>query len=295
MLLDEIDAFCKVAAAGSLTQAARKLNIPKSTLSRAITRLEDATEVKLLQRSTRLVALTEEGRRFYEQVASHIAGIQDATSALRAYHEEPQGTLRLTMPPGPLHIFLSDVLLRFTTRYPRLSVEIDVSNRVVDLAAERFDCAIRATSRLREGTLVARKLGASELQLYAAPSYVARRGSPKNPDDLAQHDCVRFLLAEGQWPIKGPEGLRDFIFSGRLGTNDFELLHALVRSGAGIGPLPVMLATEDLLHGRLVRVLPDWSQPAGNIYIVYPGGRHVPPKVAVFRDFVVEAFKQLRF
>ncbi|NUO51065.1 MAG: LysR family transcriptional regulator [Polyangiaceae bacterium] len=292
MLLDEIEAFVHVVEAGSFTAAAKKLGVPKSTLSRAISRLEDATRVRLLSRSTRTLGLTEPGERFFAQVGPHVGGLKDAMNLLGDAEEEPQGLLRVTMPVDVGEGLLGEIIARFLCRYPKVQVEVDVSARLVNLVEEGFDVAIRASTKLKDSSLIAKKLVATSLQLFAAPTYLARRGTPKTFADLSSHDAV-LTSQQGFQALFGKPGSR-FPAKARLYAADFSFLRQALRAGAGIGPLPVFIPRGDVASGSLVRVLPEWSKPAGIIYVVYPGQKHVPKKVIAFRDFVADAFSRMR-
>jgi DNA-binding transcriptional LysR family regulator len=286
-MLDEIDRFVRVVEAGSFTAAAKSLGVPKSTLSRALARLEDAARVRLLSRSTRALALTDEGRRFYEQVVPHVEGLRDALSVLADEEEQPHGRLRITLPSDLGESLASDLLSRFVARYPRIQLEVDISARVVNLVDEGYDAAIRASTRLKDSSLVARRLGQSELHFYASPHYVARRGAPTSLDDLGRFELLVHPSATAE--LYGETASR-IAAATRLSTSDFNFLRGAIRSGAGIGVLPAFLAQPDIVEGRLVRVVPDWSQPAGTVWFVYPSGKHAPKKVLALRDFLVEAF-----
>ncbi len=290
--LDEIAVFVHVVQAGSFTAAARQRNVPKSTLSRAVSRLEETMRSRLLQRSSRKIALTEAGRAFYDRAAPHVAGLRDAAEALD-HDDQPQGTLRITAPADAGNAFLGDLLVRFAARYPRLRVDVDLSARKQNLIEEGFDAALRASASIDDPSLVARRLATPEMRLFAAPSYLARRGTPATPADLKDHDCVLFRPVDGQneWAFIGPDGAEHRIkVTGRIGCNDFSFVRAVAVAGAGIALLPAFRDAPDF--DGLVRVMPVWSRPAANFYFVYPAQRHVPRKVIVFRDFVLEAFGQ---
>ena len=292
--LDEIAVFVHVVKAGSFTAAAEQRGVPKSTLSRAVTRLEEAMHARLLRRSARLLALTEAGRALFDRAAPHIAGLEDAAESALAGEDQPQGTLRLTAPVDTGEGFLADLLVRFTARYPLLHVEVDLSSRKVNLVEEGFDVALRASERLEDTSLVARRVATGELHVFAAPAYLARRGTPAVPEDLVDHECVLFRPVDGTdtWQLQGPGGESTVKVSGRIGSNDFSFVRSVVRSGAGIGGFPAFIAARDVTEGHLVRILPAWSRTAGTLYIVYPASPHLPKKVTAFRDFVVESFAQ---
>ncbi|MFT3773430.1 MAG: LysR family transcriptional regulator [Minicystis sp.] len=293
--LDEIAAFVHVVKAGSFTSAARQRGVPKSTLSRAVTRLEEAMHARLLRRSSRKIALTDAGRTFYDRAEPHIAGLNDAAESALAREDQPQGVLRITAPVDAGEAFLSELLVRFTARYPLIRVEVDLSSRFVNLVEEGIDVALRAAPKLNDATLVARRIGGTEVHLFASPAYLARRGTPNDPDDLADHDFVLFRPLDGknEIVIEGPEGERRVMVAGRIGAGDFSFIRATLRVGAGIGMLPAFSAARDIAEGNLVRVLPAYSRTAGTLHVVYPVQKHVPQKVAVFRDFVLENARML--
>jgi DNA-binding transcriptional LysR family regulator len=298
-MLDEIERFVCVVEAGSFTAAARKLGLPKSTLSRALARLEDATRVQLLRRNTRSIALTDEGQRFFALVAPHVAGLQDALGQLADEEAQPSGLLRLTMPADLADSVLSELLTRFATRYPRIEVEVEVSSRLVNLLDEGYDAAIRAAVRLQDSALVARKLGISELWLYASPTYLARRGTPTTLSDLATHELALHPLVSTYEEIGSLVARTSALTSDgsakkpRFSSTDFSFLRGTIRGGGGVGALPSFIAQADVADGRLVRVVPEWSRPAGSIWFVYPSAKHAPKKVLLLRDFLAETFTQL--
>jgi DNA-binding transcriptional LysR family regulator len=292
--LDEIAVFVHVVKAGSFTAAARQRGVPKSTLSRAVTRLEEAMRARLLRRSSRAIALTDAGRAFYDRTEPHIAGIADAAESSLTHEDQPQGVLRVTAPVDVGESFLADMLVCFTHRYPRLQVEVDLSSRRVNLLEEAFDVAIRAAGRLDDASLVAKRIGSTSAHLFASPAYLARHGTPEEPEDLAKHECVLFRPkdAKNEWTLEGPDGQqRTVTVHGRIAGGDFSFLRSALRAGGGIGVLPSFSAIRDLADGNIVRVLPEWTRAAGTLYVVYPLSPHLPVKVKVFRDFVLEAAK----
>lgn len=288
MYLDEIEAFVRVVEAGSFTAAARQLTVPKSTLSRALSRLEDATKTRLLRRSTRSIALTEVGRRFFDQVEPHVAGLRDAVATLSDSEQDPRGLLRITMSVDVAEVLMAEILHRFCQRYPNLQVEVDVSGRFVNLLEEGFDVAIRGAHKLKDSSLVARKILPVELGLFAAPAYLAAHTSPRSVGDLAKHDVVLFHAPGTRADMLG---LRESVDMAkvRLVSGDFTFTRAMLVAGAGIGPLPCFHARRHVDEGSLVRVLPDWSRTTGGIYVVYPSAKHTPKKVTLLRDFAQQA------
>jgi DNA-binding transcriptional LysR family regulator len=286
MDLNLLGLFVAVAETGSFSEAARKLGLPKSSVSRGVARLEADVGAQLLHRTTRHVTLSTAGTALYERAAPLLASLKEAVGALPEREETPSGELRLTAPHDMGATFLPAVIARFTARYPSVRVDCRLTNRNVDLVAEGFDLALRAASaKLADSSLTVRRLGTLDVQLFASPTYLARRGTPRTPEDLAQHDFVAF---------------RGFKYSGELGLSeknarvlgdDMLFLREAVKAGSGIGLLPTFLAQADVTSGQLARVLPRYTQPSTALVMLYPRTQHVPRKVSAFRDFLLEFLK----
>jgi DNA-binding transcriptional LysR family regulator len=287
---DELAVFVQIAEAGSLTAAARRLGVPKSTVSRALARLEDALGTALVRRQSRGPALTDQGRQLAALAAPHVAGLRDAALALGRGVEEPYGTLRVTAPVDIAQVVIGPILPAFQARYPRVAIEVDVALRYVDLVGEGFDAALRVSTRpLPSSTLVARKVASIEIGLYAGTTYLARRDSPRRVEDLAAHDHVLFQPQRGRakLTLEG-RSRQEITVQGRLGGNDFFFLREAIVAGAGIGPLPWFVARSELESGRLQRVLPAIGVKSASVYWVQPPARPTPRKLEAFRDFVLE-------
>jgi DNA-binding transcriptional LysR family regulator len=289
MDLNDLDLFVAVAEASSFSGAAKKLGLPKSSVSRGIARLEGELGVRLVQRTTRQVSLSSAGAALHERVAPQLAQLKKAVGDLPEAEEKPSGHLRISAAVDFGITLLPELLSTFVSRCPSVSVEVNVSNKVVDLVADRYDLAFRATGgRLKDSSLVAKRAGPVVLQLVASPSYLARRGTPRVPADLATHEWVLFRKA-GKLRLEGPGGeTADFEPSGRLAGDEMFFIKEAVRAGAGIGMLPTFLLERELASGALVRVLPRWIFPTGALWIVTPGGDHLPKKTAAFREFAIE-------
>jgi DNA-binding transcriptional LysR family regulator len=300
-MLDDLEAFVRVVEAGSYTAAAAQVGVPKSTLSRAITRLEAQTKMRLLRRSTRVVALTEEGRTLYDSAGPHLSGLVDALERVKSRADEPTGTLRITTVADIGETVLAELLPRFLQRFPKLSVEVDQSVRVVNLVEEGYDVALRAARKL-DDNLVAKRLGESVIRLFAAPTYLSRHGWPKSEAELLAHERVvpPFMGGPGRARSRRVGATFELFEGARTRCMDFTLLRHLLREGAGIGPLPEFLAARDVEEGRLEHVLPSWSFGGGpraggaTLWLVYPKTPHLAPKVRAFRDFVLEALRSRR-
>lgn len=289
--LDDLAVFVAVGESGSFSAAATRLGLPKSSVSRAIARLEASMGVSLVHRTTRHVALSTAGNALYEKVAGPIRAIRQSLGELPEREEAPSGHLRVTAAVDFGGAVLSEITARFVARYPGVEVEARLTNQNLDLVAEGIDVALRISlRRLKDSTLQARKACPIILQLFASPAYLARRGAPRQPRDLESHDWVRF---RGAGPVRleaqGEEAVA-ILPRGRIEGDDMTFVRGAILGGAGIGIVPIFLADADVLAGRLVRVLPKWNIPAGDLWIVSPGAR-APRKVTAFTDMVVETLK----
>ena len=287
--LAEMAVFARVAEARSFTAAARELGMTKSAVSKQVARLEAHLGLRLLNRSTRRLSLTEAGAAFLGGCQQMVAEAEQAEQAVSFLAAAPRGTLSLNAPVsfGTLHILPG--LAEFLAAYPELRVEVTLNDRVVDLVEEGFDAAVRIR-KLEDSALVARRLATSRRVLAAAPDYLRRHPAPARLEDLAAHDCLIYAYQrEGPlWRLEGPEGPREVKVSGRLQVNNGDALMAAAIGGAGIAYLPTFLCGDALREGRLARVLPDWCDREDSISVIYPQGRNLLPKVRVFVDFMAE-------
>lgn len=289
MDLNLVAVFEAVARTGSFSVAARELGIPKSSASRAIARLEGELRVQLLFRTTRRVSLSEAGTQLYDRVTPLLRSMRSALGEIPQREEAPSGTLKVTAPVDLGVLFLAEVVARYTARYPAVSVDLRLSGRVVDLVGEGFDVALRVASKLQDSTLVARRAAPVLFQLFASPTYLARRGTPRTEEELDDHDWIVFRGGPQKLQVAGlrqAERRRP-----RIVCDDLLFVRDAVRSGAGIGILPTFVAEADVLAGALVRIVPRFEQPAGNLYVVTPAAKHVPGKVTAFRELVLELLR----
>ncbi|HTJ44374.1 MAG TPA: LysR substrate-binding domain-containing protein [Kofleriaceae bacterium] len=282
--LSEIGVFVKVVQTGSFSQAARDLGLPKSTVSRKVSQLEERLGARLLQRTTRKVALTEVGAMYHERCARILPELEDAERAVTELQDVPRGLLRVAAPSR--FDLLGPVVAEMLAKFPDVRVEVVCSDRVVDLIDEGFDVAIRAGS-LSDGSLIARRLMDSIPHvIVAAPSYVEAHGSPDSPDELADHECLIFSgnRDRSTWRFKKGGKQVEVQVTGRCSINDFDLLRQAALAGHGIARLPAQMACPDLRDERLVRVMTDWNTTEVPLSIVYPSTRHLSPKVRAFID-----------
>jgi DNA-binding transcriptional LysR family regulator len=282
MDLEEIVIFTKVVQAGSFTRAARELATPKSTVSRKVSDLEARLGARLLQRTTRKLGLTDAGRVYFEHGARIAAELDAAQSAVSRMQSTPSGQLRVT---APLHFgFLGAIVAELLEAHPRLSVELVCTDRIVDLVAEGFDLAIRAGAPA-DSSLVRKKLAESPRLLVASAGYLARRGRPRAPADLAEHECALFGAGR-TWALSRAGKTQSVAVSGRIAANDLDVVMAAVIAGRGIAIVPDFLCGAPLADGRLEQVLPDWTAPSVSVSALYPSTRHLAPKVAAFLELL---------
>ncbi|MGD8860034.1 MAG: LysR substrate-binding domain-containing protein [Myxococcales bacterium] len=287
MELDETRAFVRVARAGSFTAAARLLGVPKSTLSRQLTRLEERLGTRLLHRTTRKLAMTEAGADFYARCAPAIEALEQAERDLLDRGTAPRGTLRVAAPFDFARDWLSPLLADFHARYPQVELRVDVSPRRVDLIEEGYDVAIRG-GYLDDSSLVSRKLASSALIFCASPDYLCGRSRPEGLDDLRGHPLASFASPPGGFPIDGPQGRERLEATAWLVINEWGSLRRIALSCAGIVLVEVHSVAEDLAAGRLERVLPRHAALGGGLYAVFPSGRHMSAKLRAFIDFLAE-------
>jgi DNA-binding transcriptional LysR family regulator len=273
----------------SFTRAARVLGQPKSTVSRKIAELEEQLGVRLLQRTTRAVKATDLGEAYYERCTRIVAEAAEANAAVASAGAAPQGLLRLTAPVTFGATFLGEVVTHFLATYPGASVETVLTDRRVDLVGEGFDLAIRIGSRVQESSFFVRRLGPTRLVLAASPAYLARRGEPRAPGELREHDCLLYgeLPQAASWVFAGPEGPVTVPVAGRLVANNAALVRSAALAGLGVARLPFFQAAPEIEAGRLRAVLPTWSPAVASVFAVYPNNRHLSPKVRAFLDCLV--------
>ncbi|MFN3566365.1 MAG: LysR family transcriptional regulator [Burkholderiaceae bacterium] len=292
----QLATFVSVAQRGSLSAAARHEGIAPAMVSRRLDALEARLGVKLLQRTTRRVSLTPEGAAFVEDCQRILTELEAAESAVSARGAEATGHLRVTAPAGFGRKYIAPLTAGFAGEHPRLHVSLDLSDRVVDLLAEGFDCAVRFGEQA-DNSLVRIKLGESLRVVVAAPSYLRRHGQPDHPTELAHHVC----LTLGDGAGAGPPPQRGWTFTidgapstvrvgGALACNDGAVLHEWALAGLGLAWRSLWEVGDDILAGRLIRVLDRYAAPPTNVYCVFPARKHLPLRVRLFVDKVKAAF-----
>jgi DNA-binding transcriptional LysR family regulator len=289
--LTSIRAFTRVVQHGNLAAAARELRLSRSAVSKYVIELERELGAQLLVRTTRSASPTENGQAYYERCIAILADLEEADRAVASLQSEPRGLLRVNAPMsfGTLH--LGRAVADFMERYPQLQIQFVLSDQQIDPVQEGFDVTLRIAD-LPSSSLIARKIAPAARVVCAAPSYLARRGLPKHPSELRDHDCLTYgYLATGnQWKLTGPDGDHWIQIPWTLCSNNGEVLRDAVVKGRGIALLPTFIVGADLQEGGLRSILADYRAPEISVYAIYPQTRHLSVKVRVFIDFLIERF-----
>jgi len=286
--------FTKVVEAGSFARAAERLGISTSVASRQVADLETHLQARLLNRTTRRLSLTESGQAFYDRALEVLAGLDEAEAAAAQHVAVPRGTIKLNaaLAFGILH--LAPVLDDYLARYPEVSIDVTLTDRVVDLVEEGYDLALRI-AELRNPTLVGRKIGVTHGVVCASPDYLKRHGVPRVPADLEQHNCLLYSYAPtfGEWTFRDRKGGEQTVrVAGNLRANNGNLLREAALRGVGLLREPSFQVDEDLRTGRLVPLLQDYAMHEIPMYAVYASRKHVSAKVRSFVDFLAGHFAQ---
>ena len=289
--LDDLAIFAAIAESAGITPAAKRLRLPKSSVSRALSRLEASLGVKLVHRTTRRFSLSTAGTALHERVAPLLESLEQSLQALPERDALPSGRLRLTMPVDFGATLGAELVTRFMARYPEVDVHAHLSNALVDIVGEGFDLAIRfAQQRLKDSSLIAVPVSSLSFQVFASARYLARHEPPRAPSELGSHAWVArrgepvLMLSNGSASARVKP-------RARLICDDMFFLRASLVASAGIGLLPAYVAEADVKRGTLMRVLPRWTVPSGRMWIVHASAPKLPAKVAAFRDFLVETLR----
>ena len=299
--------FARVVEAKSFTGAAAKLGVSKSVVSARVAALEERLRVRLLQRTTRKLALTPEGLALYESCARVVAAADEAARVADGAGDEPRGVLRVDAPVAFAEDYLAEPMAAYLARYPDVRIEISLSDKFVHLVDEGIDVAVRVASSLRGAGLVARKLAADRTVLVGAPAYLARRGTPVVPGDLVHHDCLVYSLLKvsQEWRFGGAGRGQEVLvpIEPRFRAASGAVLRRAALAGMGLAVLPSFMVAPDLAAGRLCPVVASFLPTRLGIYAAFPpgapgprrGSQRVPPKVRAFVDVLVAHFQTRRW
>ncbi|MFM0119128.1 LysR family transcriptional regulator [Paraburkholderia sp. RL18-101-BIB-B] len=288
--LSGIVAFVQTAEASSFVGASQRLGLSPSAVGKSVARLEQHLGVRLLQRSTRRVSLTDDGERFYERCRQILDALSEAEAMMLQANAAPRGRLRVTLPTIGYR-FLLPILPEFAERYPEIDLELDFNDRIVDVIEGGFDAAVRSGD-LPDSQLMAKRLGPFRFVLCASPGYLQRHGVPLAPADLARHACLRFRFPTSgklqHWAFRGLPEDAAARFPTALTCNNMEALRAAAELGLGVAYMPDFLARDAIRAGTLQNVLDDHLAHAGQFSVLWPSSRQLSPKLRAFVDFLSE-------
>lgn len=290
--LTELELFVKVAEVGSMGGAAEALGLSNAAASRHLAALEGRLKARLVERNTRRLYLTSEGQEFHERARAVLAELQDAETAINSSTLNPSGVLRVSASLSFSMQQIAPRLAHYHQLYPNVRVHIEVANRYLDMIENGIDVAIRNREFEPDSSITIRRLASTRRLLCASPAYLAARGTPLEPEDLARHDFLIYVLANHAHELRlssGPE-TRVVNIQGLLESNDGQVLRAAALSGLGILVQPSYIVYDDIVAGRLVPLLNDWDLPRIQINIAYPSRKHLSAKVRSFIDFMADEF-----
>jgi DNA-binding transcriptional LysR family regulator len=289
---DEIAALLAVASEGSFVAAGRLLQRHPTVVSKRVAAMEKRLGVRLIERSTRQVRMTDAGAQLEQRLRSAIGLITEAEQEASSGAAEVRGVLRLAVPAAMGRLWLAPMLPEFLKAHPHVSIVADYSERFVDIIAEGFDVAIRI-GELNDNRLIAKKLGDHRRILCASPAYIEEHGQPTTPQDLANHNCLRFsgFASFPEWRLSNGDRQETVVATGSITTNDSESLLAAARAGVGILGAGEWLMNRDIAAGQLVRVLPDWQLDVqGGIYLVRPSAKFSAATTLAFKEWIEAKF-----
>lgn len=290
--LTELELFVKIAESGSMGRAAESLGLSNPAASRHLAALENRLKARLVERNTRRLYLTSEGQEFYERARLVLAELQDAEAAVNRHTLNPSGVLKIS---ASLSFSLHQIaprLKRYHQLYPNLRVHVEAANRYLDMIDNGIDVAIRTREFEPDSNIMIRRLGSTRRILCAAPSYLAGRSLPRQPQDLLSHDFLVYVLANKSNELRLSRGseVETITVQGLLESNDGQVLRQAALDGMGILVQPSYIVYDDIVAGRLVPILNDWDLPRLQINIAYPSRKHLSAKVRSFIDFMVDEF-----
>lgn len=294
--LNDLAIFEEVIRAGGFSAAARKLSQPKASVSRAVQRLENDLTVRLIQRTTRSLRLTEAGELLYLQTHTSLQQLSDTLCRIKNMHEQPEGRLKITMPIEFGMFFMGSLIADFMQLYPQVHVQVELSSRLVNLIEEGFDLALRmGAGALQDSSLVAKKLGELPLKFYASPYYLGKHGRPDTLQTLTKHENILFRHTQQQTiqvnchVAKKASGSRTEIqLHGKLSVDHYSVMKDAAVAGAGIALMPPFMCHAEVLAGQLVHILEQQDVDTDQLFLVYPTRKHQPAAVKALIDFMTQ-------
>ncbi|WP_165314032.1 LysR family transcriptional regulator [Vibrio ziniensis] len=289
-----IPIFVAVVECGSFSLAAEKLGVTKSAISKRVTQLEDDLGIRLLNRTTRKLSLTEAGKRYYDHASQALALAQQGMDAVTELQGEPQGKLKITAPMSFGVLYIAPIIAEFLAQYPKVTIDLQLEDQMVDLIEGEFDLAIRI-GNLPISNLVAKRLVQCKSVLCASPDYLKKHGSPQKPSDLIDHNCLVYSYFRGgsEWTFEQQHNEFKVIPKGNFIVNNSEAIRRALIEGLGVGQLPTFLVSKDILSGKLISIMTAYSLPEHAIYAVFPERKHLPHKVRAFMEYVADKLGRL--
>jgi DNA-binding transcriptional LysR family regulator len=293
----EIELFVQVAETGSMSRAAEALNLSNASASRHLAALEERLGVRLVERNTRRLYLTETGQEFFQRAKGILGDLRDAESTVNAAALNPTGVLRVTSSLSFAMHHIAPLLREFTDRYPNVTVHVEAANRYLDIIDNNIDVAVRTREYEPDSNITIRRLGETRRILAASPGYLARHGFPRTLDDLQKHKLLIYVHANNPNELRFTKGdeHRSVSVHGLLETNDGQIVRAAALDGMGILVQPSYIIYDDIVAGRLVPVLDDWDLPHLTINLAYPSRKHLSAKVRAFIDFMAGHFEKMDY
>lgn len=289
MDLNDIVVFTRVAETKSFTGAAELLGLPKSTVSRKLAQLEERLGVRLVQRTTRKLALTDIGAAYYLRCAQIVSDVAAAEQVVTDMQATPRGRVRMTAPVDLSSKYLGAIIAEFLVEHVDISIELDASDRVVDLIEEGYDLAVRF-GPMPESTLIARKLCTLHQYMCAAPSYLAKRGTPTTIEELEEHDRLLFQpTSRTTWTLVNGEQTYEFGRPGHFSSNNIAAVRDVAVAGGGVALMSDFIVACDILQGKLVKIMPEWIGRETDMHAVYPARQNLPPRLQLFLDHLAKA------
>ena len=284
--------FRQVVELGSFAAASRQMNLSPAAVSKNIGELEDYLGVRLMNRTTRKMSLTESGSFYYEKISRTLDDLADADESVNNMQLVPKGTLRVSAPITVTLTSISKKIPEFLNKYPELSLDLQLDDRRIDIIKEGFDVALRGSDKLEDSSLVARKLMVMKHVLCCSQTYINSHGVPKSPEDLKNHNCIQFSLSDHatEWTFKKENSSVTIPIDGRYKVGSSLAVRDSLREGFGISLIPLMYVKEDITNGSLKTILNDWEYNETTLYAIYPSRRYLVSKVRAFVDFLIEEF-----
>ena len=291
--LSAMKLYCRIVDTGQLSIAADQLNLSKGAVSKQLAKLEAHLGGRLLNRTTRRLTPTEAGIAFYERAKQILESVEEAECVVTGLTTEPSGTLKINAPMSFGLLHMGELLAKYQQRYPKVTINITLHDRQIDLIEEGYDLALRIAT-LKDSSLIARKLAPCHLVKCASPAYLEKYGEPQKPRDLKNHQCLLYAYSDSvrSWTFEDKQGKKQLVsVDGPLIANNGNLICDAIVNGMGIARLPTFIIGDAIRNGDAKIILDDWRAKPEDISLIYPSSRHLSAKVRTFVDFAVEHFR----